>query len=299
MHSNIRTDLALEARELYRENARDAGELPGVRSSRSGETGLTVETVEIIDSRGEAALGKPRGKYVTFCFDALLRREEDAFSRAAGLLSSEIRALLPPGRGCVLVAGLGNRAITPDAVGPMTLDSTMITRHLREQLPEYFSAFRPVAGVCSGVLGTTGVESGDLIAAVVKKLRPEAVIAVDALAARSVSRLCRTVQLSDTGIIPGSGVGNARQTLSRETLGVPVIALGVPTVVDAATLCSDLVAGAGAELDTQSLGKAGGMIVTTRDIDKNVRDAARLLGYSIDLALHDSLTIPDIDMFLS
>ena len=153
--------------------------------------------------------------------------------------------------------------------------------------------------MCSGVLGTTGIESSDLVRAVVQRLRPDAVIVIDALASREPRRLCRTVQLSDTGIVPGSGVGNARQAISREVLGVPVIAVGVPTVVDAATLTLDLAAGAGADLGSADFGEAGNMIVTPRDIDKYVRDAAKLIGYGLNLALHEGLTVEDVDMFLS
>lgn len=299
MISKAQTDLALEARELWCRDGKSVGRLEGVRCSSSEKNGMGLETVEILDSRGENALGMPRGKYVTVMLDSLLRREENAFDNAAELIAHELRTLLPRGKGCVLVAGLGNRAITPDSVGPLTVDSTMITRHLREQLPDYFGAFRPVAGVCSGVLGTTGVESGDIVSALVEKISPSAVIAVDALAARGFSRLCRTVQLSDAGIVPGSGVGNARCALNREALGIPVIAVGVPTVVSAAALCAELASAAGAELEASALDEAGAMIVTTRDIDRRAADIARLLGYSINLALHDGLRISDIDMFLS
>ena len=170
---------------------------------------------------------------------------------------------------------------------------------MKQKLPEEFAGFRPVSAVCSGVLGTTGIESSDFVSAVTKEVRPAAVFAVDALASRSTARLCRTVQLADTGIVPGSGVGNARQALNRDTLGVPVIAIGVPTVVDAATLTLDLASRSGTELDPDSFGDVGSMIVTPRDIDKNVRDIAKLIGYGLNLALHDGLTLEDIDMLLS
>lgn len=300
MISKIRTDLALEAQELWHESAGETTRLEGVRARHEERGGFALDVVEILDGRGEQALGKPRGRYVTVELDGLLRREENAFSEACELLSGQLREIFRlTDAGGVLVAGLGNRAITPDAVGPETVDNVMVTRHLREQLPEYFGGFRPVSALCSGVLGTTGIESGGVVSAIAEKLRPELVVAVDALASRRPDRLCRTVQISDTGIIPGSGVGNARQALTRETLGVPVIALGVPTVVDAATLAVDLAARAGAELDPDALGEDGGMIVTPRDIDRNVRDIAKLLGYSLNLALHEGLSISDVDMFLS
>lgn len=300
MISKIRTDLALEAQELWRENMGQTGSLEGVKATHDSRGSFEVSTVEILDERGEATLQKPKGKYVTVELDGFLRREENAFSQACELLAEQLRGVFDlSDEGCVLVAGLGNRAITPDAVGPETVDCVMVTRHLKQQLPEYFGAFRPVAALCSGVLGTTGIESSGMVSAMTEKLRPELVIAVDALASRRPDRLCRTVQISDTGIIPGSGVGNSRQALSFDTLGVPVIAVGVPTVVDAATLTLDLAAKSGAELDPESFGEDGEMIVTPRDIDKNVKDISKLLGYSLNLALHKDLSIADIDMFLS
>ena len=196
----------------------------------------------------------------------------------------------------VLVVGLGNRAITPDAVGPKTADHTMVTRHLVEREPQHFGMFRPVAALAAGVLGTTGVESGELVHAVVERIHPACVIAVDALAARSVRRLCRTIQIASSGITPGSGVGNARKALNQETLGVPVVALGVPTVVDAATLAADL---AGDQLPEGALDGAPSLIVTPKDIDTHVSDVAKVIGYGINLAVQEGLTVEDVEMFLS
>ena len=300
MQSSIRTDLALEAEALLREQSPTGQSPEGVRAARSRRGAFGVTTVEVTSAAGEAALGKPMGTYVTVELDALIRREENAFQEACGLLAEVLRSLLPlrPGDAC-LVVGLGNRDITPDAVGPDAVDCVMVTRHLTEQLPEDFGSYRPVCAVCSGVLGTTGIESSALVRAVAESVRPAAVVAIDALASRSPDRLCRTVQIADTGIVPGSGVGNTRAALNRETLGLPVIAVGVPTVVDAATLTLDLAARAGLSPDPAAFGDAGGMIVTPREIDKNVRDIAKLIGYSLNLALHEGLSIEDVDMFLS
>lgn len=300
MNSRIRTDLAAEAQQLFREDTGLDGAIPGVLSREKQHGSVSVTTVEICDERGEQALGKPRGKYVTVELDSLLRREEDAFAESCEALAQELRDTLHfPNSSSILVAGLGNRDITPDAIGPCAVDNTMVTRHLRERLPEHFGAFRPVSAIQSGVLGTTGIESADIITAVSSSIRPAAVVAIDALASRSMNRLCRTVQIADTGIVPGSGVGNARRALNKETLGVPVIAVGVPTVVDAATLTYDLARAAGVEPSAESLDELAGMIVTPRDIDKNVKDIAKLIGYALNLALHDGLTIEDVDMFLS
>ncbi len=288
----VRTDLAAEARELWRERA-EADALPGVEFSEEIEQGFAVTTLRVLDENGAKVLCKPIGNYVTVAFDALLRREEDAFPRAAAVLAAHIREMLAlRADERVLVVGLGNPAITPDAVGPAAVDSVLITRHLKSRMPEAFSTFREVAAVRAGVLGTTGVESADLVCALAEKIRPDRVIAVDALAARRAQRLCRTVQLTDTGVVPGSGVGNSRSALNRETIGVPVLSVGVPTVVDAATLAAEFGA------DPRDPGAAADMIVTPRDIDRSVHDLAKLIGYAIDLALHDGLTVEDIDLFL-
>ena len=297
-----RTDLALEAAQLWRESAGEAAELPGVESAEELREGYPVTTVRILDGRGEQALGKPAGTYITLELDGLARRESDAFGRAARALAAELAPLLPRDpRAPALVVGLGNRAITPDNIGPKAADHTMVTRHLVEQVPEHFGSFRPVAALAAGVLGTTGVESGELVRAVTEKIRPSCVIAVDALASRSLSRVCTTVQLADTGITPGSGVGNARAALDRASLGVPVIAVGVPTVVDGATLAADLLAEAGqAHLDPQALQGAGeGLMVTPRDIDARVTDLAKVVGFGINLALQTGLTVEDVELFLS
>lgn len=291
-----RTDLALEAaRQLARQGRPP---LPGVREQTYTVEGYRVTRVDITGPDGAKAVGKPQGRYLTLNLEGLLRRESDAFPRAARAVAGELGKLLPPEpeNPSVLVVGLGNRLVTPDAVGPRAADHTMVTRHLVAQEPERFAPFRPVAALAAGVLGTTGMESGEVVRALTDRLRPGLVIAVDALAARSVRRLCSTVQIADTGIIPGSGVGNARQALNRETLGVPVIALGVPTVVDAATLAADLTGG---QPEPSTDGELSGMLVTPKDIDVLVSDIAKVIGYGIDLALQEGLTVEDVDLFLS
>jgi len=296
-----RTDLALEAREIWNEGAKQAEEIPGVSSKEYALEGFHITEVLVLDDTGAEALGKPTGKYITLEIENLLRREDDAFQRGAQALSSVIRDMLPPEkRRSVLVAGLGNSAMTPDALGPLVLESTLVTRHLRDKFPEEFASFGSVCAIGPGVLGTTGMESASVIKALSDRFRPDAVLAVDALASRRMSRVCRTVQISDSGIVPGSGVGNSRDALSRETLGVPVVAIGVPTVVDAATLAADVAEESGAgHLDEDALRKyGGGLIVTPKDIDANVKNIARLIGYGIDLALHEGLTVEDIDMFI-
>lgn len=290
---NRRTDLALEARELR-------GDAPGVVCEEGTLEGFPLTTVRIQDSRGAQALGKPAGTYYTLDLTGLTRREEDAFRRAVRAVAALLPPLLKLSDGeSVLVAGLGNRAITPDAVGPRTADRTLVTRHLVDMAPRQFGSFRPVAALAAGVLGTTGVESGELVRAVADRIRPQAVIAVDALAARRLERLCATVQIADTGISPGSGVGNHRFSLSRETLGIPVIAVGVPTVVDGATLAADLLEPGGGEVPEALRDRPGAsLIVTPKDIDQRVEDMAKVLGYGISLSLQSGLTLADLELLL-
>ena len=292
-----RTDLALEARELWQESAGETTKLSGVEAHEGIRDGIPVTTVRVLDEKGEQALGKPRGNYVTLTLDGVARREEDIFGRAARAVAGELERLLEgvAPDGLVLVVGLGNRAITPDAIGPKVHERTLVTRHLVRQMPEHFGSFRPVASLAAEVLGNTGMESGEVARAVCENIRPACVIAVDALASRSLDRLCRTVQLSDTGITPGSGVGNHRVGLNRESLGVPVIAVGVPTVVDGATLAADLM---GTE-DLPPLGKGGSLLVTPKDIDSQVSDLSHIIGYGISLALQPGLTVEDLDMLLN
>ena len=288
-----RTDLALEERE-----SRAAEGLEGVRFTERDISGYRVSEVIIENEIGSQALCKPAGRYITIELDRLIRREDSAFEDGARALASLLSDLLPE-NGPVLIAGLGNPAITPDAVGHIAAKNALVTLHLIDAPGGVFSDLRPVACVEPGVLGTTGIESVEVVRAVAEKIRPAAVIAVDALASRRAERLCRTVQITDTGIVPGSGVGNARKELSANTLGVPVIAVGVPTVVDAATLAASLAEDCGARLDEDRLRSAGGgLIVTPRDIDSKVADISKLVGYGIDLALQPSLSVSDLDMLI-
>ncbi|WP_295587573.1 GPR endopeptidase [uncultured Oscillibacter sp.] len=294
-----RTDLALEARELWQESAQRTSRLSGVKATKSKLEGYGLTRVDILDERGEEALGKPVGSYLTIDLTTFWQRKSDFFPRAVRAVGSQLK-LLVPAEGPVLVVGLGNAAMTPDAVGPLTADSVLVTRHLIAAMPRQFAGFRPVSVLRTGVLGTTGVESAEAVRGLVEQVQPAFVIAVDALASRRRERVCATVQLSDTGIIPGSGVGNHRAALNHETLGVPVVAVGIPTVVDAATLAADLLEEAGVEhIDADRLRRGQGtMMVTTRDIDQQVRDLAKVVGYGINWALQD-LDIEDINALLS
>lgn len=273
----LETDLILEATELWRSRPGDPGELPGIVTHRRQREGAAVTEVEVLNQVGAEAVGKPVGRYLTLELESL----DGADRHASRLLAEELRTMLPE-EGAALVVGLGNRSITPDAVGGWAAESTLVTRHLVQRYPERFGSFREVAAVTPGVLGTTGMESGEMVEALCRRLRPSVVIAVDALAARSPSRLCCTIQLADSGIVPGSGVGNARFALNRETLGVPVIAVGVPTVIRASAL-----AGEGAAQKKEAL---EGLIVTPKDIDAQAEQLAKIIGLGITMALQEELT---------
>ncbi|MCI8680840.1 MAG: GPR endopeptidase [Oscillospiraceae bacterium] len=289
----VRTDLAVEAHALWRESAGETTRLKGVAAREEQAEGMTVTRVEILDQEGARALGKPEGTYLTLDVSPLWRREEDAFPRAVRAVAALLGPLLPE-EGPVLAAGLGNQAMTPDALGPRSLDHLLVTRHLGEVLPQ----LRPVAGLGAGVLGTTGMEVAEWVRGAAEQVGPAAVIVVDALAARDLERLCATVQIADTGLVPGSGVGNHRMALNRETLGVPVISVGVPTVVDAETIARDLLGEAGAVPKALN-GRGRRFFVTPESIDQKIRDLSKVLGYGINLALQESLALEDLEALLA
>lgn len=273
---NFRTDLALEA-------AADAALREGqdVRRSCRRRGRLTVQRLEVLSDRAAKQLEKPRGQYVTVQLPALSDDERELTAHAV-CVQAELTQLLPAD-GAVLVVGLGNRTVTPDTLGPTAADMILATRHIRGEFARAagLEDLRPTAVLTPGVLGQTGTETGEIVRGVCREVQPAAVIAIDALAARSPERLGCTVQLCDTGIAPGSGVGNDRRPLNREELGIPVIGIGVPTVVDAATLVQAYQPGA-AEAPAVS---STPMMVTPREIDLVIARAARLVALAINGAL--------------
>lgn len=278
--SNVRTDLASEVVQRP-ENA----SLAGLQLNEERICGCRVTAVKINGGEASKVLCKPIGNYLTLELDEYIRRRENSFSDAANALSQLMRRFAEiQNAQSFLVACLGNRAITPDAVGPEVSDSLIVTRHLKQSLPQEFAALSSVAVLRTGVLGTTGIESAQSLKALCGLVQPDCVIAVDALASGELDRLCRNVQICDSGIAPGSGVGNDRAELNRESLGVPVIAVGVPTVIDAAAFCADE--------------SAAGLFVTPRNIDELVRSVSKLVAYGLNLALHPGLSIADVDMLV-
>ena len=273
----FRTDLAIEvADEAQHLTDEDVGK----DTFREGDTCVT--RLHIRTDRAARALGKPQGAYITVEVPPLTDNEE-TLGKAAGLVANELTALLPA-EGSVLVVGLGNRAITPDALGPESADMVLATRHIGGEFARSVGLddLRPTAVLTPGVLGQTGTESGEIVRGVCTVVHPVAVV-VDALAARSVARLGCTVQLCDTGIAPGSGVGNNRQPLNAETLGVPVIGMGVPTVVDAATIAREFSDRGEEAPDLTPRGAQ--MMVTPREVDVMIHRAARLVAMAINGAL--------------
>lgn len=278
--SNVRTDLASEVVQRP-ENA----SLAGLELNEERICGCRVTAVKINGGEASKVLCKPIGNYLTLELDEYIRRRENSFSDATNALSQLMRRFAEiQNAQSFLVACLGNRAITPDAVGPEVSDSLIVTRHLKQSLPQEFAALSSVAVLRTGVLGTTGIESAQSLKALCGLVQPDCVIAVDALASGELDRLCRNVQICDSGIAPGSGVGNDRAELNRESLGVPVIAVGVPTVIDAAAFCADE--------------SAAGLFVTPRNIDELVRSVSKLVAYGLNLALHPGLSIADVDMLV-
>lgn len=294
----IRTDLAMEeAAGLDREH------MPGVHISEWETGGVVMTEVNVENEEGARLLGKPIGLYLTMECPRVRQRNVDARRAVSVLLGEELARLLPPGAGSVLVVGLGNRTVTPDALGPLAVDHTLVTRHLFRERPDVISeAMSSACALAPGVMGVTGIESGELVRAAIEAVHPKAVIAVDSLSARSLERLSGTVQLTNTGIQPGSGVGNHRSALTHETLGVPVLAVGVPMVIHAATLARDAFRLLSGE-DERRLdglmrelmeGDLGDMIVTPREVDDLVENAAVMLAGGINRALHPGLSEEEI-----
>ena len=294
-----RTDLAMEAHELLCAKSR-VQTLSGVDSRTVFRRGCSVTSVRI-DTEGAARqLGKPRGRYVTLDLSPLQKNADDVLERASRAVGAELRALLGENVKSVLVAGLGNANMTPDAIGPRSAEHVLVTRHLRQN--GAFSAFCSVSVLTPGVLGRTGIEAMETLRGTVRAVQPDAVIAIDALASRSLARLCTSVQLSDTGIVPGSGVGNHRKGITAETMHVPVIAVGIPLVVYASTIVRDALADmmqresddAQALAEQLTSGYPRDIVVTPRNIDELVAGLADLLALAINSALQTNLEMEEL-----
>lgn len=243
MNFNFRTDLAVERRDIYKKITK-IHEIDGIESSEETvDENIKITRVNIKNENGEKAIGKPKGTYVTIDINKLKIAEEDEIQKTSEAVSKELKKLLDlhtNKEGDILVVGLGNIYVTPDALGPKVINEIDVTRHIKKYLPQYIDeGTRTVSAISPGVLGTTGIETVEILKGIVDNIKPKLLVVIDALASRSIDRISSTIQLSDTGIVPGAGVGNTRQEISENTLGIPVIAIGIPTVVELATLVSD------------------------------------------------------------
>lgn len=290
---NFRTDLALERQEILGDT-----ENKGVVSHTEEKDNIKITRIKITSPDAAERLSKPCGKYITVEVPAFSSDGEILDSKLT-VLTSEIRKMLPR-KGSVLVVGLGNISITPDALGPKTASYILATRHISSEIASSVGLenLRPVATVSPGVLGQTGIETGEIIRGIVDRIKPSCVVTIDALASRNLSRLGSTVQMSDTGISPGSGVGNSRQRLDEKTLGVKVISIGVPTVVDGATLVHNLIEKS-ESLSYSILPESEEMMVTPKEIDLLIERASKLVSLALNCALQEKLSPEDIMSLVS
>ena len=278
---NIRTDLAMEAHELSRKDAEH--KIDGVEAVTENCGGINVTRVRIYNENGEKALGKAQGTYVTI-ETPQIRYSVEEYNKAVEIIAKEL-ADMAGNTSLTLVAGLGNREITPDALGCEVVSGLLVTNHMKQYMDKAFAQeLKAVCAVAPGVLGTTGIETVQIIKGITDTVKPDLVIAVDALAAADIKRVCTTIQIADTGIQPGAGVGNNRKGLNHETLGVKVIAVGVPTVIDAAAITNE-----------QIPEELAPLMITTKDIDLVIEKMAKAVANGINKALQPKLSLKDIE----
>lgn len=323
--AEIRTDLAVELKEMYREKYKK--ELDGVIAEEKTSENIKITKVTVKNEEGAKAIGKPKGVYITLDLPELNQFDGDIMDEAAHQLAESLKEIITVEKDkAILVVGLGNSEITPDALGPKVVSKLMITRHLTKMMPG--SIDESINSVCSlapGVLGTTGIETLEIIKGLVDRIKPQLVICVDALASRKMERLNRTIQIGNTGIAPGAGVGNKRKEINLNSLGVPVIAIGVPTVVDAATIANDTLDLFLKEInkyatEESSLFKmlssvdgrqregmireilnpyVGDLMVTPKDVDAHIEGISKIISTGINLCLQPAFNIEDINKFLN
>ena len=320
-----RTDLALEAHEIYTEE-KHVKSISGVDIESFNKNNVNVTRVKILNPEGSKALKKPIGDYVTMEIPEYVHETKENFDGIIKIFSDELKRMVPKRtkNSVTLVVGLGNRNITADALGPKTVDGLLVTRHLFDLMPEDISeGIMPVCAISPGVLGITGIETNEIIKGVTERIKPDVIIAIDALASRSISRVMTTIQLSNTGIKPGAGVGNERGGLDLETLGVPVIAVGVPTVVDAATMANDTIdmvienISSHTDKDTrfyqmlknidknekyalidEVLKKSfTNLVVTPKEVDEIIDDLAEIISDGINICMHTCINAENVSRY--
>lgn len=325
MYKIIRTDMAVEAKDIYEKNSN--GNIQGVQVDEDQSGEFKITKVKITDEIGERNMGKPIGTYITIDLPQFTHYDGETMDEISKVVATNLSELVNLDDSMTaLVVGLGNWNITPDALGPKVVSRLMITRHLKELIPDSIDeGIRPVCAIAPGVLGITGIETREIIKGVVDKIKPNLIICIDALASRKMDRLNRSVQIGNTGISPGSGVGNKRMEISEKTLGVPVIAIGVPTVVDAATMANDTIdlvldemisaATTGGQfydmlksIDKNEKARmisevlnpyVGDLVVTPKDVDIVIDSISKIIANGINIALQPALDIEDINKYLN
>ena len=322
---NIRTDLAIEAREIFGKG--EHSDIPGVRVDVEKREGITITRVNVEEEVGARIMGKAKGNYITLEVPGLKDNDKDLQEDVSVALSKEIIKLIKLNdKSVILVVGLGNWNITPDALGPKVIKHLLVTRHIKEYIPDQIEeGVRSVCAIAPGVLGITGIETTEIIRGIVDRIKPDLVIAIDALASRKLERVNTTIQIADTGINPGSGVGNNRKQLSKETLGIPVIAIGVPTVVDAATMANDtidlvldtMIKEASENSDFYKMLKDmnrddkykliqevlnpyfGNLMVTPKEVDRLIEDISVVIADGLNVALHPGIDTKDLGRYIN
>lgn len=321
----IRTDLAIEAREIFQSKNKE--ELKDVEVEKEESKNFEITRVKVLNEYGGKKLGKPMGTYVTIEVPSLKKADQELKDEISQVLAKELKELIKPTKNIKsLIVGLGNRNVTPDALGPKVIEKVFVTRH-------FFKAYNKtedetmsnVSAITPGVMGITGIETSEIIRGIVEKTKPDIVVAIDALASRKMERVSTTIQITDTGISPGSGVGNERQALNEKTLGVPVFAIGIPTVVDAATMVNDTMdlivealhrqADKGTDFysmleemrtqDKYELIKEvltpymPNVVVTPKEIDELISNLSLIVANGINISLHHGIDLKDVNRYIN
>ncbi|WP_274365786.1 GPR endopeptidase [Paenibacillus thermotolerans] len=323
---SVRTDLALDAKEMAK--ARHGDDIPGVDSQTVEDNGVFITKIDITSEEGAKAIGKQQGHYLTIEVPGLRQKDTDLQDRVATIFAKEFEQYLNRANiskdDKILIVGLGNWNVTPDALGPIVVENVMVTRHFFELMPDRVApGYRQVSAVAPGVLGITGIETSEIVQGIVEKSKPDLVIAVDALASKALERVNTTIQIADTGINPGSGIGNKRKGLTQDVLGVPVIAIGVPTVVYASTIVNSTI-----EMLSQNFGKQTNnpgailgmlpnmteedrlgmvrevlnplghdLLVTPKDIDQFIEDIANIIASGLNASLHEAVDANNVSAY--
>ena len=308
---NFRTDMAIERNDIYKKQNNIENQIDGIETEEEEKDQIKISRVKILNEQGEKALAKPKGDYVTLDVKNIRTVDEEGIEKIAEVLGDELREIIKKhisDTEDILVVGLGNLYVTPDALGPKVVPEIQVTRHILQYMPSAMPEdTRPVSAISPGVLGITGIETMEILKGIVDNIKPKMLIVIDALASRSIERISSSIQIADTGIVPGAGVGNTRKEISIKTLGIPVIALGIPTVVDLASITNDCI-----DLFIESLQQKAmsndylnklrekdnyeeikealipkdyNMIVTPKEIDKLIENMSKIVSKGINMSL--------------